>query len=40
MNSFLFLLFLYFGVMIVYLLTPYPELVRKYPQLDQYKKNV
>lgn len=38
MNNFLFLFYLYIGVFFVYILTPYPELIRKFPQLDQVKK--
>jgi hypothetical protein len=37
MNNFLFLLYLYIGVFFVYVLTPYPEIVKKFPQLDQFK---
>lgn len=37
MNNFLFLLYLYIGVFLVYIFTPYPELIQKYPQLDQFK---
>ena len=39
MNTFLFLLFLYVGVLIVYLFTPYPTIIKKYPQLDQFKNH-
>ena len=38
MNNFLFLFYLYIGVFLVYIFTPYPELIRKYPQLDQFKQ--
>lgn len=38
MDYFNFLFYLYIGVMFIYVFTPYPELIKKYPQLDNVKK--
>ena len=38
MDYFNFLFYLYIGVMFTYVFTPYPELIKKYPQLDNVKK--
>ncbi len=39
MDYYKFLLYLYIGVFMVYVLTPYPELFVKYPQLDTFLAN-
>ena len=38
MDYFNFLFYLYIGVLFIYVSTPYPELIKKYPQLDNVKK--
>ena len=36
MNNNLFLIYLYIGVFFVYLFTPYPKIIKKFPQIDNF----
>lgn len=36
MNTFLFLVYLYFLILFVNLFTPYPKIIKKFPQLDNF----